>query len=68
MKTKKKKESQYKEKIRPICAEEFDLNQEEEVLSSSKKALGDNRMLKNNKNSYRVEQETHLDEDCVIDS
>ena len=46
LKTKKKKESQYEEKIRPVCAEEFDLNQEEEVLSSSKKALGDNGMLK----------------------
>ena len=44
MKTKKKKESQYEEKIRPVCAEEFNLNQEEEELSSSKKALGD-RML-----------------------
>ena len=50
--------------------EEFDLNQEE-VLTSLKKAV-DNRMLetvnKNNKNSYRMVQETHLDEDCVIDS
>ena len=40
---KKKKESQYEEKIRPVWVEEIDLNQEE-VLSSSKKALGD-RML-----------------------
>ena len=50
--------------------EEFDLNQEEEVTSLKKAA--DNRMLKivykNNKNSYRIVQVTHLDEDCVIDS
>ena len=69
-KIKKKKESEYEEKIIQVCVEEFDLNQEE-VLTSLKKAV-DNRMLetanKNNKNSYRVVQETHLDEDCVIDS
>ena len=50
--------------------EEFDLNQEE-VLTSLKKTVGD-RMLKivnkNNKNSYCLVQETHLDEECVIDS
>ena len=50
--------------------EEFDLNQEE-VLTSLKKFV-DHRMLKivnnNNKNSYCMVQETHLDEDCVIDS
>ena len=50
--------------------EEIDLKQEE-VLTSLKKAV-DDRMLKignkNNKNSYRIVQETHLDEDCVIDS
>ena len=50
--------------------EEFDLNKEE-VLTSLKKAV-DDRMLKivnkNNKNSYRIVQETHLDDDCVIDS
>ena len=49
--------------------EEFDLNQEE-VLASLKKAV-DDRMLrivnKNNKNSYRIVQRTHLDEDCVKD-
>ena len=43
---------------------------QEEVLASSKKAV-DDRMLrivnKNNKNSYRHVQESHLDEDCVID-
>ena len=43
---------------------------QEEVLTSLKKAV-DDRMLrivnKNNKNSYRIVQETHLDEDCVID-
>ena len=53
-----------------VRVEEFDLNQEEEVTSLKKAA--DNRMLKivnkNNKNSYRIVQETHLDEDCVIDS
>ena len=50
--------------------EEFDLNKEE-VLTSLKKAV-DDRMLKivnkNNKNSYRIVQETHLDDDCVLDS
>ena len=50
--------------------EEFDLNKEE-VLTSLKKAV-DDRMLKivnkNNKNSYRIVQETLLDDDCVIDS
>ena len=49
--------------------EEFDLNQEE-VLTGLKKAV-DDRMLrivnKNNKKSYCIVQETHLDEDCVID-
>ena len=46
--------------------EEFNLNKEE-VLTSLKKAVND-RMLKivnkNNKNSYRIVQETHLDDDC----
>ena len=46
------------------------LNQEE-VLTRLKKAA-DNKLLKivnkNNKNSYRLVQETHLDEECVIDS
>ena len=50
--------------------EEFDLNKEE-VLTSLKKAV-DDRMLKivkkNNKNSYRIVQKTHLDDDCVIHS
>ena len=49
--------------------EEFDLNKEE-VLASLKKAV-DDRMLrivyKNNKNSYRIVQETNLDEGCIID-
>ena len=44
---------------------------EQEVLISLKKAVAD-RMLKivstNNKNSYRIVQETYLDNDCVIDS
>ena len=48
---------------------EFDVNKEE-VLTSLKNSV-DDRMLrivyKNNKNSYRIVQETHLDEDCVID-
>ena len=59
-----------KKKIVQVCVEEFDLNKEE-VLTSLKKAV-DDRMLKivnkNNKNSYRIVQETHLDDDCVIDS
>ena len=46
------------------------LNQEE-VLTRLKKAV-DNKLLKivnkNNKNSYRLVQETHLDEECVLDS
>ena len=69
-KIKKKKEGQYEEKIIQLCVEEFDLNKEE-VLTSLKKAV-DDRMLKivnkNNKNSYRIVQETHLDDDCVIHS
>ena len=67
---KKKKEGQYEEKIIQVCVKEFDLNIEE-VLTSLKKAL-DDRMLKivnkNNKNSHRIVQETHLDNDWVIDS
>ena len=67
---KKKKEGQYEEKIIQVFVEEFDLNKEE-VLTSLKKAV-DDRMLKivnrNNKNSYCIVQETHLDDDCVIDS
>ena len=47
--------------------EEFHLNKKE-VLTNFKKAV-DDKMLKivnkNNKNSYRVVQETHL-EDCII--
>ena len=43
----------------------------EEILTSLKKAVVD-RMLKivnkNNKNFYRIVQETHLDDDCVLDS
>ena len=70
LKIKKEKEGQYEEKIMQVCVEEFDLNQEE-VLTSLKKAV-DDRMLKivnkNNKNSYRIVQETHLDEDYVVDS
>ena len=50
--------------------EEFDLNEEE--LSTSLKKVVDDRILKivnkTNKNSYRIVQETYLDEDCVIDS
>ena len=69
-KIKKKKEGQYEEKVVQVCVEEFDLNKEE-VLSSLKKAV-DDRMLKivnkNNKTSYRIAQETHLDGDYVIDS
>ena len=66
----KKKEGQYEEKIIQVCVKDFDLNKEE-VLTSLKKAV-DDRMLKivnkNNKNSYRIVQETHLDDDCVIHS
>ena len=69
-KIKKKKEGQYEEKVVQVCVEEFDLNKEE-VLTSLKKAV-DDRMLKivnkNNKTSYRIVQETHLDGDYVIDS
>ena len=69
-KIKKKKEGQYEEKIIQVCVEEFDLNKEE-VLNSLKNAV-DDRMLKiinkNNKNSYRIVQETHLHDDCVTDS
>ena len=58
-----------KKTYRQVCVE-FELNQEE-LLTSFKKAV-DDRMLnivnKNNKNFYRIVQETHLDEDCVIDS
>ena len=50
-----------KKKIIQVCVEEFDLNQEE-ILTSLKKVVND-RMLKidnmNNKNSYRIVQETH---------
>ena len=69
-KIKKKKEGQYEEKIILVCVEEFDLNKEEALTSLKNSA--DDRMLKtvnkNNKNSYRIVQETHLDDDCVIDS
>ena len=69
LKITKKKEGQYEAKIIQVCVEEFCLNQEE-VLTSLKKTV-DDRMLKivnkNNKNSYRVVQETHLDEEFVID-
>ena len=67
-KIKKKKEGQYEGKIIKVCVEEFDLNKE--VLTSLKKAV-DNKILKtvnkNNKNSYCVVQETHLEEECIID-
>ena len=50
--------------------EEFDLNKEE-VWTNLKKAV-DDRMFKivnkNNKNSYHIVQETHLDYDFVTDS
>ena len=65
----KKKEGQYEEKIIQVCVEEFDLNKE--VLTSLKKAVDDSMLKvvnKNNKNSYCIVQETHLDDDCVIDS
>ena len=55
-------------KIIQVCAEEFDLNKE--VLTSLKKAAADRTLKilsKNNKNSYRIVQETYLDDDCVID-
>ena len=70
LKIMKKKAGQYEEKIIQVCVEEFDLNKEE-VLTSLKKAV-DDRMLKivnkNNENPYRIVQEKHLDDDCVIDS
>ena len=50
--------------------EEFDLNKEE-VLTSLKKAVDDSMLKtvsKNNKSSYRIVQETHLDDDFVLDS
>ena len=60
-KIKKNKKGEYEEKIIHVCVEEFDLNQEE-ILTSLKKVVND-RMLKidnmNNKNSYRIVQETH---------
>ena len=66
-KIKEKRKGTYEEKIMQLCVEKFDLKQEE-ILTSLKKAV-DNRMLKvvnkNNKNSYRIVQEIHLDEDCV---
>ena len=59
-----------KKKSYNVWVEEFDLNQEE-VLASLKKTV-DDRMLrivnKNNKNSYHIVKETHLVEDCDIDS
>ena len=70
LKIKKKKEGQYKENIIQVCVEEFDLNKEE-VLTNLKKAVDDRKLNivnKNNKNSYSIVQETHLDDDCVIDS
>ena len=70
LKIMKKKAGQYEEKIIQVCVEEFDLNKEE-VLTSLKKTVAD-RMLKivnkNNKNSYCIVQETHLDDVCVMDS
>ena len=66
-KIKEKRKGTYEEKIMQVCVEEFDLKQEE-ILTSLKKAV-DDRMLKivnmNNKNSYRIVKEIHLDEDCV---
>ena len=48
--------------------EEFHLNKEG-ALTNFKKAE-DDKILKivnnNNKNSYRVVQETHLEDDCII--
>ena len=70
LKIMKKKAGQYEEKIIQVCVEEFDLNKEE-VLTSLKKTVAD-RMLKivnkNNKNSYCIVQEAHLDDVCVMDS
>ena len=65
LKIKKKKEGQYEENIIQVCVEEFDLNKEE-VLTSLKKAVDDRKLKivnKNNKNSYRIVQETLLDDD-----
>ena len=66
-KIKEKRKGTYEEKIMQVCVEEFDLKQEE-ILTSLKKAV-DDRMLKivnkNNKNSYRIVKEIHLEEDCV---
>ena len=67
---KKKKGDQYEEKIIQVCVEDFELNKEE-VLTNLKKYI-DDRMLKivnqNNKNSYRIVQETHLDNDETLES
>ena len=66
-KIKEKRKGTYEGKIMQVCVEEFDLKQEE-ILTSLKKAV-DDRMLKivnkNNKNSYRIVKEIHLEEDCV---
>ena len=69
-KIKKKKEGQYEEKIIQVCVEELGLNKEK-LLASLKKSV-DDKILKivsrSNKNSCRVVNETHLDEECVTDS
>ena len=49
LKKKKKKEGQYEEKIIHVCVKEFDLNQEE-VLTSLKKAVDDSILKIVNKN------------------
>ena len=60
-KIKIKKEGHYKQKIIQVSVEEFILKQEEGLTSLKK-------FDKNSKNFYRVVQETHLDEECVVDN
>ena len=70
LKIKNKKEGQFEEKIIQICVEELNLNKEE-AMTSLMKAV-DDRMLtivnKNNKNTYRIVQEAHLDDNYIRDS
>ena len=70
LKIKNKKEGQFEEKIIQICFVELNLNKEE-AMTSLMKAVYD-RMLKivnkNNKNTYRIVQEGHLDDNYIIDS
>ena len=70
LKIKNKKEGQFEEKIIQICFQELNLNKEE-AMTSLMKAVYD-RMLKivnkNNKNTYRIVQEGHLDDNYIIDS